>query len=154
MAIVGEPVLVDGSCVCSYDRRRSYCKWIQQSEKLLWNFNNDGNLGAVWGKPVVTDQVVYIADVDGNVYAVNTVNGKSLWPSPFSAGGSIIGGGVDLQEEVVVFGRMRGKSSPSIVKKEPKTIATFENPIYSSFKVDGENIIFTPASKNLHCFRH
>lgn len=146
MAIVGEPVLVDG-IVYAATIEGGLFAIDTKSEKLLWSFNDDGNLRAVWGKPVVTDEAVYIADVDGNVYAVNTLNGKSLWPSPFSAGGSIIGGGVVYQESIV-FGTVEGKVFTINFNKEPKTIATFENPIYSSLKTGGENIIFTPASES------
>lgn len=42
-----------------------------------------------WGTPLVTDDTVYSADLDGNVYAFGLTDGKLLWASPFKAGAAV-----------------------------------------------------------------
>lgn len=145
MAVVGDPVLDDGVAYVATIEGRLFAIDVK-SEKLLWSFNNNGNLGAVWGTPVVTDEAIFVADADGNVFAIDKLYGSALWPSPFSAGGQVIGSGASYQEGAI-FATDEGKIFTINLNKEPKTIANLENPIYSAVYFVGEQIIFTPASE-------
>jgi hypothetical protein len=43
---------------------------------LLWNYTTGNWVGS---SPAVVDGVVYVGSLDGNVYALNAVNGAKLW---------------------------------------------------------------------------
>ncbi|MDO9547200.1 MAG: PQQ-binding-like beta-propeller repeat protein [Pelolinea sp.] len=145
MAITADPVLADGMAyVVTIEGNLFAIDLI--SEKLLWNFNDNGNLGAIWGSPVVTENAVFVADMNGNIYAVDPADGSALWVSPLSAGGKIIGGGAAL-EGGVVFATDEGKIFSINSDKESKTITNYENPIISDIRVAGEEIIFAPSSE-------
>ena len=52
----------------------------------LWTYKTDG---PVWSAPAVADGTVYFGSYDGNVYALNTADGKEVWR--FKTGGAVIG---------------------------------------------------------------
>ena len=145
MAVVGDPVLEDGVAYVVTIEGRLFAIDVK-SEKLLWSFNDNGNLGAVWGAPVVTDEAIFVGDAEGNIHAVNVVDGSALWPSPFFAGGKVIGSGAAYQEGAV-FATDEGKIFMINLNKEPKTIANLEYSVYSAINFVGEQIIFAPASE-------
>ena len=145
MAVVGDPVLEDGVAYVVTIEGRLFAIDVK-SEKLLWSFNNNGNLGAVWGTPVVTDEAIFVCDADGNIHAVDVLDGSALWPSPFSAGGKVVSSGTTYDESAV-FATDEGKIFMINLNKEPKTIANLETPIYSAMNFVGEQIIFAPASE-------
>jgi outer membrane protein assembly factor BamB len=58
-----------------------------------------------WGKPFVTNEVVYVADLDGNVHAVDLGDGNALWSSPFHAEAAVRSGPVLAGDSVVVVDR-------------------------------------------------
>jgi len=145
MAVVGDPVLDDGVAYVVTIEGRLFAIDVK-SEKLLWSFNNNGNLGAVWSTPVVTDEAIFVGDADGNIHAVDVLDGSALWPSPFSAGGKVVGSGAAYQEGAV-FATDEGKIFMINLNKEPKTIANLEYPIYSAVNFVGDQIIFAPASE-------
>ena len=45
---------------------------------VKWRFDTDG---WVWGSPTVSGDRVYLADLDGNVYALDAATGRSYWRS-------------------------------------------------------------------------
>jgi len=145
MAIVGNPVLVDDVVYVVTIEGNLFAIDVK-SEKLLWSFDDNGDLGAVWGTPVVMDEVIFIADENGNIYAIDVLDGSSLWPSPFSAGGKVVGSGAAYQDGAI-FATDEGKIFMINLNKEPKTITNLENPIYSTISFVGEQIIIAPASK-------
>lgn len=53
-----------------------------------WRVGTDGCVSA--GSVVVGD-IVYVSSLDGNLYALDTVNGASVWNEPFDAGNGIFG---------------------------------------------------------------
>ncbi len=42
-----------------------------------------------WGKPLIDGETAFIADLDGNVYAVGLADGTPQWPKPFKAGAAV-----------------------------------------------------------------
>ena len=145
MAVVGDPILEDGVAYVATIEGKLFAIDVADG-KLLWVFDNNGDLGAVWGASVVTEDAIFIADVDGNVHAVDASDGSALWPSPFSAGGKVVGSGVAIPDGAI-FATDEGKIFMINMKKEPKTIANVEIPIYSSINFVEERIIFAPASE-------
>jgi len=145
MAVVGNPVMTDGVVYVATIEGRLFAIDVE-SKKLLWSFNDHGDLGAVWGTPVVMDEAIFVADVNGNIYAVDVLDGSALWPSPFSAGGKVVGSGTAYQEGAV-FATDEGKIFLINLDKEPKTITNLEDPIYSTINFVGEQIIIAPASE-------
>jgi len=145
MAIVGAPVLWDGVVFVATIEGGLFAIDVK-SEKLLWSFNDNGSLGAVWGTPVVNDDAVFVADEDGNIYAVSVLDGSALWSSPFSAGGKLVASGAAYQDGVV-FATDEGKIFTVNLNKEAKTITNIENPIYSTINIVGDQIVFASASE-------
>ena len=146
MAITADPTLVDGKVYVVTIEGNLFAIDLS-SEKILWNFNDNGKLGAVWGTPIVTENAVFIADMNGNIYAVDPANGSALWPSPFSVGGKVIGSGSAFNEGVV-FATDEGKIFSINSNKEPKTITNYEFSIISDVRVGGEAIVFAPGSED------
>lgn len=146
MAVTADPVLVDGKVYVATIEGNLFAI-DPSSEKVLWNFNDNGNLGAVWGTPVVTENAIFIADMNGNIYAIDPADGSTLWPSPFSVGGKVIGSGSAF-ENGVIFATDEGKIFSINSDKEPKTITNYEFSIISDVRADGESIVFAPASSD------
>ncbi len=145
MAIVSGPVIEDGVVFVATIEGVLFAIDVK-GEKLLWSFNDNGALGAVWGTPVVIDDAIFVADEDGNIYAVSVLDGSAIWSSPFSAGGKLVASGAAYQEGAV-FATDEGKIFTINLNKEAKTITNIENPIYSTINIVGEQIIFASASK-------
>jgi len=145
MAIIGDPVLENGVVFVATIEGGLFAVDVK-SGKLLWNFNDNGDLGSVWGTPVVTGETIFVADVDGNIHAVNALDGSAIWSSPFSAGGKLVANG-DAYQEGAVFATDEGKIFTINLNKEAKTIVNIENPIYSTINIIGEQIIFASASE-------
>jgi len=145
MAIVADPILQDGLIYAATIEGKIFAIDIENGE-ILWTFDNGGELGAIWGAPVIDGSVIFLADINGNVYTVEKDSGKQIWPTPFNAGGKIVGSGV-LTPDGVVFATDEGKLFLINQEKEPKTITSFESAIYSSVEMTGENILIAPASE-------
>ncbi len=144
-AVVADPVLVDGKIFIGTIDGNLYAVDLAAKE-VLWSFNAEGEMASIWGSPVVLSDTVFIGDQNGNVYAVSAVDGSAVWPTPFTAGESIVSGGAAL-EDSVVFATREGKVFSINLEKEPRTLAVFETELYASLKVDGEKIIIAPAAK-------
>lgn len=145
MAVVSDPILDDGVAYVSTIEGKLFALDVE-NQKVLWDFDDNGDLGSVWSSPVATEDAIFIADIDGNIHAVDALDGSALWPSPFSAGGKVVGSGAAYQDGVI-FATDNGKIFMINLNKEPKTIANFENPIYSSVNFVDELIIFAPTSE-------
>jgi len=145
MAIIGDPVLEDGVVFVATIEGGLFAIDVK-SEKLLWSFTDNGDLGAVWSTPVIIGEAVFVADVDGNIHAVNTLDGSAIWSSPFSADGKLVANGAAYQEGAV-FATDEGKIFTINLNKEAKTITNIENPIYSTINIVGEQIIFASTSE-------
>jgi outer membrane protein assembly factor BamB len=71
------------------------------TSRLRWTYTTKGQ---VWSSPAVADGMVYVGSDDGNVYALNAGNGKSVWSyhtggmvrsSPVVASGMVYVGSFD-----------------------------------------------------------
>ena len=67
-----------------------------------WSFKG-GNW--FWGTPLVSDDAVYVADFDGNVYAIGLTDGKQLWASPFKAGAPVRSAPLLVEGTLIIVGR-------------------------------------------------
>jgi outer membrane protein assembly factor BamB len=146
MAIVADPILQDGVIYSATIEGKLFAIDIATG-KILWSFDNNGDLGAIWGAPVIDDTVIFFADTKGDVYTVEKDSGKQIWSSPFNAGGKIVGSGV-LTPEGVVFATEEGKIFLINQEKEPKTITSLESAIYASVDTFDGNILVAPASED------
>jgi len=117
-----------------------------EKRAIQWSFDADDSLTAIWSRPVITGDAIFVGDDSGNLYAVSKEEGKALWPSPFAAGSAIIAGGVALQDKAV-FATTEGKLFSIDSAKEPKTLATVDSVVYSSLGLTDERIVLAPASK-------
>lgn len=144
-AVVADPVLVDGVMYIGTIDGTLHAVDVAAQE-ILWSYDAEGEMASIWGSPVVLSDTVFVGDQEGNVYAVSTADGSAFWPSPYTAGDSIVSGGVAL-EESVVYATKEGKVFSINLEKEPRTLAVFESELYSSLEIDGEKIIIAPAAK-------
>jgi outer membrane protein assembly factor BamB len=145
MAVIADPVIEDGIVYVATIEGKLFAVEANSGE-IVWSFDNGGDLGAIWGSPVIDDSVIFFADINGDVYTVEKGTGKQFWPSPFNAGGGIVGGGVRTNDGIV-FATDEGKLFIINQEKEPKTLASFENAIYSPLSIYGENVLVAPASE-------
>lgn len=84
---------------------------ISDEERVLWSFDADGDLGSVWGRAILVDNVLYFADTTGNIYALDSETGEEVWSNPIIFSGSIIGGLTALEDGFVFAteeGNIRG----------------------------------------------
>lgn len=64
----------------------------------IWTFPSDDeadqriNLEALYGKPAVSEDVVYVGAYDGSVHALDLATGRPKWAQPFLANGPVIAG--------------------------------------------------------------
>ena len=67
-----------------------------------WSFEG-GNW--FWGRPWVDGDTAFIADLDGNVYAVALAGGEPLWPKPFNADAAVRSAPLLAGDTLVIVGR-------------------------------------------------
>ncbi len=144
-AVTADPVLADGFIYAGTLDGTLYAVDLSK-QAIAWSFDADDGMTSLWGNPVLTADTVYIGDETGNVYAVSKTDGKALWPAPFAAGSSLISGGVALEDQVI-FATKAGKVFSINTNKEPRTLATFDSPIYATLKIAGDKLIIAPANK-------
>ena len=144
-AVVADPVIADGILYAGTVDGNLYAIDLADQD-VLWSFNSDGGMGAIWGSPIVTAGTIYVGDQLGNIYAIDAASGTAVWPAPFAAGTSVVSGGVALEDHVV-YATSDGKILTINADKEPKTLVTLESTLYASLGLDGESIIVAPASK-------
>jgi eukaryotic-like serine/threonine-protein kinase len=145
MAIIAEPVIFENVAYVATIEGNLFAIDLS-TKKILWNFDNNGDLGAIWGAPVVTENGVFIADTNGDIFVVDQNDGSPFWASPLSAGGKIIGRGAAF-ENTVIFASDEGKIFSINAEKESKPITSTEASIISDMRVVGDQIFFTPNSE-------
>lgn len=144
-AVVADAVVEDGKLYAGTIDGTLFAVDLDE-HAILWSFDADDSLTAIWSKPVIAGDVVFVGDDSGNLYAVSKEEGSALWPSPFAAGSAIIASGVAMQQKAV-FATVDGKIFSIDSAKEPKTLATVNAVVYSSLGLTDEKIILAPASK-------
>lgn len=70
-------------------------------DRVKWTFNADGEMEAVWGQSILVDGILYFADSSGKIFALNGETGQSVWDSPITFSGTIIGGLTQLEDGFV-----------------------------------------------------
>lgn len=144
-AVVADPVYSDGKIfVATIDGSLHCINPI--TGKLVWSFSDGNQYNSVWGSPVVTPEAIYFGNEMGYLFAVSLETGEALWPSPYSAGGSLIAGGLNTGDGAV-FVTEEGKVFEITPEKEPKPIVTLDLVMYASPKLSGDKILLAPASK-------
>ena len=75
---------------------------------IQWKYNGEGKLGSIWTKPLIIADAVFLADDQGNIFALDVISGKALWPAAFEAGSTIIGAAVAV-DDYAAFPTQAGK---------------------------------------------
>jgi outer membrane protein assembly factor BamB len=103
-----DPVL-DGSTIYYSPTAGKLVAYDKDSQKNLWEFpgnqNKDLKPQAIYGTPVLSNQVLYFAAYDGNIYAVNSTNGQLKWNVKTD---SPVVGPVLLKDGVIYAGNSNG----------------------------------------------
>ena len=82
-----------------------------------------------YGAPVIHEGIAYVADYDGEIFAIDIEDGTEAWRTPVETDGSIIGNPVIFEDQLIVAS---GKKLYSI------NLADGEFGWSSPFKADGE----------------
>lgn len=100
-ALAMDPIIVDGKLIAGSFDRRLYVidpgTGISERSIELDDW--------LWARPVLSDNqdsVIYVADLSGRVWAVDTATGQFVWDSPYEAGDNIRGAGL-LAGATLVF---------------------------------------------------
>jgi len=104
--------------------------------KERWSFDTEGK---IWSTPVVSDNVVYVASADHNLYAIDAESGNDIWrfetkaaimSTPLVANGKIYIGGCDRKfysvdaatEEERLAANARENGSPSDLTRDASSV--------------------------------
>ena len=89
-AIVGGAVLAGDRFAFGTTEQRLYVRSVVDGGAVPgWPEDGLKLKGEIWSQPVVVGSVLYVATMDGNLYAFDLETGQELWPEPFDAGGAI-----------------------------------------------------------------
>jgi len=90
-AVVGSPQLnQDGSRLFVGSIGGEMVALDTNTGREIWTFDGDGTLESVWGRPLVLDGRVYLADSSGQLFALDADSGTADWQTEF--GGAVVGG--------------------------------------------------------------
>lgn len=113
---------------------------------INWTFPNEAGYRSVWGSLVVTDEAIYFGDEAGNIFAVSP-DGNPLWATPYSAGASVISGGV-LTDEGPLFVSEDGRVFLIGIDQNPRPIMTLDAVIHTPPEFSDGQVILAPATKD------
>ena len=104
-AIPGSPALdADGTLYLgSFDAKVEAVDLSTHS--LTWGLETNG---WIWNAPVIEEDTLYVGDLKGNFYAINTNDGHQLW-NPVQPDGTIIGSPL-VTENFIVIGTESGSA--------------------------------------------
>ena len=138
-AIPGSPVLdADGTLYLgSFDAKVEAID--PSTHSIKWSF---GTEGWIWDAPVIEKDTLYVGDLDGNFYAINTSDGRQIW-SPIQPNGTIIGSPL-ITEDFIVIGTESG--SAYAINSEGAIVwqQAIGGKLYTSPVQGGDLIIFSP----------
>jgi outer membrane protein assembly factor BamB len=68
---------------------------------VVWRFEAEHS---IWGQPVYQDEVLYVASLDKNLYALNAANGELIWTAEFTGEADTPGSSGSLPSQPVIDG--------------------------------------------------
>ncbi|MFN2304441.1 MAG: PQQ-binding-like beta-propeller repeat protein, partial [Anaerolineales bacterium] len=113
---------------------------------ILWTYNPEAS---VWGQPILVNGLLYFADSNGNIYALDAETGEFNWQAEVF--GSVVGGLTALEDGFVVA------TEEGVIKAfdfdgNPEWEATLEGEILQAPAVneevlvagtiDGDNLVY------------
>jgi outer membrane protein assembly factor BamB len=97
-AIVGSPALSEEGVLYIGTFGREIVALDAEDGSVIWR---SPTLGWVWGGPTLDGERLYVGDLDGNFYALNTADGQALWSlTPEQLDGSIVGSPLIIDESI------------------------------------------------------
>jgi outer membrane protein assembly factor BamB len=145
VAIVADPLVYDSKVFVGTINGDLYCLDAANG-KIIWSFNDNGNVSSIWGSPVLFHESLFFADESGQVYALSPDSGKAIWLKPFSAGSSVVAGGV-VTEEGVAYASKEGKVFIIDEDQNLSPVASLDTPIYSTPSLVNGFLILAPTTK-------
>lgn len=108
-----------------------------QSKK--WTFDTEG---WIWDAPALEGETLYVGDLEGNLYAINALDGSLVW-GPVQPNGTILGTPL-VTEEFVVVGTESGTAYA--YNREGSTLwqQAIGGRLYSAPVQGGDLILFAP----------
>ena len=145
-AVVAQPVIVDGVVYVGTIDGKLYAVSIADRD-VPWVFTAGDDAPSIWGAAVVTSDAIYFGDEKGNLYALSPQDGSALWPSPYTAGASLIAGGVETDEGILYI-TSEGRIFTIDLDKEPKPVANLEMVMYATPLYRDGRVVLAPASRD------
>lgn len=109
------------------------------AQNTSWSFETKG---WVWDAPVIEENTLYVGDLEGNFYAINTIDGRPVWNS-IQPDGTIIGSPL-ITEDFIVIGTESG--SAYAIDREGAIIWQYSigGRLYTSPVQGDDLILFSP----------
>ncbi len=116
--------------------------------QVVWSVKVEG--GAFESTPAIDGGVVYLADMDGKLSALNLADGKELWHHQIEGGGYIASPAV--RGELVYIGDIDGKFYAFDRKSgQPRWTYSADAQIDSGANFWKDNVLFGSQDANLYC---
>ncbi len=146
-AITGKPVIdEDGTQVFVGSIGKDLVSLNTSDGSILWTFEADES---IWGDPILFEEVLYFADSDGNLYALDASNGNQNWRVTFTGG--VVGGLVKI-DDGFALATDNGVVRAFNLDGSPKWESTLAGEIYQApvvnndyliaGTIDGENLLY------------
>jgi len=135
-AVVGTPVLSEDETTLFVSSIGNEIAALSASSgDRLWTFSTEAS---VWGRAVLTDGTLYVADSDGNLYALDPATGEPTWQTEFA--GSVVGGVTGISDGIVLA------TEEGVVKAfnfdgSPKWEATLDGEIFQAPAVNDQFLV-------------
>ena len=135
-AVVGSPLLSeDGETLFVSSIGDEVAALSASSGDRLWTFSTEDS---VWGRAALADGTLYVADSDGNLYALDPANGEPIWQTEFA--GSVVGG-VTAIADGIVLATEEGVLKAFNFDGSPKWEATLDGEIFQAPVVNNEFLV-------------
>jgi outer membrane protein assembly factor BamB len=116
--------------------RRQYPNSIGLNPSLEWSFDTGQ---WVWAEPLLADGVVYVANLPGQVYALDAASGLPLWQSPAEVGKEIIG-------QPAIFQSARGPAlAVASGEQDVEVVVLVNGQVSGQFDTNGNGIKSAPV---------
>jgi len=135
-AVVGTPVLSEDETTLFVSSIGNEIAALSASSgDRLWTFSTEAS---VWGRAVLADGTLYVADSDGNLYALDPATGEPTWQTEFA--GSVVGGVTGISDGIVLA------TEEGVVKAfnfdgSPKWEATLDGEIFQAPAVNDQFLV-------------
>jgi outer membrane protein assembly factor BamB len=132
--------------------------FIGSFDKMFYALDLEGNLlwqepfkasNWFWNTAIYHANVIYVGSMDGNLYAIDALTGKSVWSSPFTTGGPIVSSPTIVESGIAV-----GSDDGNVYLVDSSTgreIRSFttKDKVRADLTAENSNIYFSDTDHNI-----